>query len=275
MAIFDVFEEVSEKKVLKTDTGDQRIFGVIVGEVVKNYHEDFPGKVCVSIHTRNAEENVLKWARLAMPSGGTAWGHYFIPEIGDQVLVVFEEGVIDRPFIIGCIQKSSNKFLKKSAHEKNQIKRIVTRHGSTIRFDDVADDNGGDGDGTKDVISIFTPDEAHRIIIDNDKKKIVIEDKEQNASIEMKTEKGDIKIHAARKITLEAGDTVSITMNGENGKLTVKAQDYSGDMSSKYTLNATGSVKIGGATFTAESQGMAKLSANGMTQISGIPIKIG
>ena len=125
MAIFDIFEEVSEKTVLKTDTGDNRIFGVVVGEVVKNYDDNFPGRICVQVHTRDEDANELKWARMAMPSGGSEWGHYFLPEIGDQVLVVFEEGIIDRPYVIGCVQKTSDKFLSK--RDQNQIFHIFQK----------------------------------------------------------------------------------------------------------------------------------------------------
>ena len=275
MAIFDIFEEVSEKSVLKTETGDNRIFGVVVGEVVKNYDDKFPGRVCVSLHTRDAEANELKWARIAMPSGGAEWGHYFLPEIGDQVLVTFEEGIVDRPYVIGCVQKSSNQFLSKSKHKENQHKRIVTRHGSTIEFEDVGDGDGGDGDGSKDKIRIYTADEAHSIVLDNDKKFIEIKDKDENAQIRMKTENGDVLIKAAKKITINAGDTVTMVLNGENGKITIQCQDFAINATGKVMLDATGKMALSGSQFTADSQGAMKLNSSGLAQISGSIIKIG
>ena len=275
MAIFDIFEEVSEKSVTKTETGDNRIFGVVVGEVVKNYDDKFPGRVCVNLHTRDADANELKWARIAMPSGGTEWGHYFLPEIGDQVLVTFEEGIVDRPYVIGCIQKSSNKFLSKSKDKNNQHKRIVTRHGSTIEFEDVPDDNGGDGDGSKDKIRIYTADEAHSVVLDNDKKLIEIKDSDNNAQIRMKTENGDILINAGKKVTIKAGETITMVLNGDNGKITIKCQDFAIDATGKITQEATGKMSLSGSQFTADTQGAMKLNASGLTQISGSTIKIG
>ena len=53
MALFDVIDEIAEKQVLKTETGDNRIFGIVVGQVVKTYDKDMPGRVCVSIFTRD------------------------------------------------------------------------------------------------------------------------------------------------------------------------------------------------------------------------------
>lgn len=274
MAIFDIFEEVSEKSVTKTETGDNRIFGVVVGEVVKNYDDKFVGRVCVNLHTRDAEANELKWARIAMPSGGEKWGHYFLPEIGDQVLVAFEEGILERPYVIGCIQKSSNEFLTKSKHKKNQHKRIVTRHGSTIEFEDMSEGDD-DGDGTKDKIRIYTPEEAHSITLDNDKKLIELKDSEGNAQVQMKTEKGEILIKAAKKITINAGDTIKLIMNGENGKITLECQNLAIDASGKITQTATGKMSLSGGQFKAESQGMLSLDSSGLTKIGGATIMIG
>ena len=99
MGLFDVIDDITEKQVMKTDTGDNRIFGVVVGQVAKNYDKDMPGRVCVTVPTRDKDANELKWARVAMPSSGSKWGHYFLPEVGDQVLLVFEQGNIEKPYV--------------------------------------------------------------------------------------------------------------------------------------------------------------------------------
>ena len=152
MGLYDIMDEIAAKQVTKSETGDNRLLGVVVGVVAKNYDQQMPGRICVQIPVRDDKANELKWARLAMPSSGTEWGHYFLPEVGDQVLLAFEHGNIEKPYVIGCVPKDSNKFLTGSVHEKNQIKRIVTKNGSTIQFDDVENE---EGKGKKDKISIF------------------------------------------------------------------------------------------------------------------------
>ena len=122
MALFEIVDEITRKQFEKTETGDNRMQGVVVGQVSKNYDKDMPGRVCVQIVSRDTQANELLWARVAMPSSGEKWGHYFLPEVGDEVLVAFEQGNIERPYIIGCIPKLSDQFLKKSVDEKNQIK---------------------------------------------------------------------------------------------------------------------------------------------------------
>ena len=111
MALYDIMDEIAAKQILKTDTGDNRIFGVIVATVVNNYDEKQPGRVCIQIPVRDKEANELKWARVAMPSSGEKWGSYFLPEVGDQVLVTFEQGNIEKPYIIGRIIKADQKII--------------------------------------------------------------------------------------------------------------------------------------------------------------------
>ena len=95
MPFFDIMDDVARHQIDKTDMGDNRLMGVLVCQVVKNYDKDHQGLVLVNITTRDYQENKLVWARMAFPYGGQKWGEYFIPEVGDQVLVVFEQGNID------------------------------------------------------------------------------------------------------------------------------------------------------------------------------------
>ena len=100
MGLYDVIDNIAEKKASRSDMGDNRIFGTVLGTVTENHNEDKPGRVCVEIPLRDKEANILRWARLAMPYGGKKWGTLFVPEIGDQVLLVFEDGNIEKPFVI-------------------------------------------------------------------------------------------------------------------------------------------------------------------------------
>ena len=188
MGLYDIIDEITERQVTKTETGDNRIWGVMVGIVAKNFDPNssvagganrgadaMDGRVCVIIPTRNDKANELKWARVAMPSGGSNWGHYFLPEVGDQVLLAFEGGNIEKPYVIGCIQKTSDQFLKDAVNKDNQFKKIMTRHGSHITFED----NSTDEDGLKDKITLETPKEKLQILMDNENENIRIGDKKK------------------------------------------------------------------------------------------------
>ena len=273
MGLFDVMDDIAQKQVLKTDTGDNRITGVVVGKVVKNYAEGMAGRVCVSIPVRDSGEEGLKWARLAMPSFGNEWGHYFLPEVGDQVLVVFEQGNIERPFVIGCIPRDKDKMLKASADEKNTKKRIVTKHGNAINFYDSADD-GADG-GEKDNIEIITAAGTNYLKLDNEKKKIILADKENKCRIEMNTdpEKGEILIKADKKITLQAGD-VTLVLNGNNTRAELSKAKFKVSDAESIEMEAQKSIKLNAPTLKAETSTSFKV-AGGAVSIDGSPVKLG
>lgn len=270
MGLFDVIDQIAENQIMKTETGDNRIFGVVVGVVAKNYDKDMPGRVCVTIPVRDKDANELQWARVAMPSSGKGWGHYFLPEVGDQVLLVFEQGNIEKPYVIGCVPKDANSFLRNAVDKDNQYKKIVTKYGNSIIFEDNAQ-----GEGEKDKITIHTAKEAHTICMDNEKKVITITDKEKQNYIQMKTEAGHMEIRAEKKLTIKVGENITMTMNGNNGSVTLECSKLTMKTTGNTTLEASGSLKASGANVTLDASSMLKAGSSGATTIGGAPIKIG
>lgn len=270
MSLYDVIDEISERNVTKTVTGDNRIFGVALGLVAKNYDKDAPGRLCVNIPARDKEANELQWARFAMPSGGKKWGHYFMPEVGDQVLLAFENGNIEKPFVIGCVPVDSSSFFSGSVDEDNQVKRIVTKNGSTVSFED-----NKEGDGDKDKITIQTAKKKHTILMDNENKKIVIQDQNGGNLIEMKTEAGQMKIAAKKKLEILVGDNIKIKMNGETGAVKIKAEEVGIETSRQLKLESNGTLSEQGAQVMVKGSSMVKLESNGILKVSGTPIKLG
>ncbi|WP_174875442.1 type VI secretion system Vgr family protein, partial [Vogesella oryzae] len=90
----------------------------VVGPEGEEVHTDANGRIKVQFHWQRAEEHPDSganldersscWLRVAMPSAGAAWGHQFIPRIGQEVLVDFIEGDIDRPVITGVLYNGSH-----------------------------------------------------------------------------------------------------------------------------------------------------------------------
>ncbi len=286
MALFDIIEDVSKKQIEKTDTGDSRIVGVMLGKVVKNYDKDMAGRVSVLLLSREqgegdgdeADASRILWARVAMPSSGSGWGHYFIPEVGDLVLVTFEQGNIERAYIIGCIPKIKDKILTKSFDEKNQYKKITTKNGSTITFTDVAQEEGDQGDpGAKDKISIETALQSHVITLDNEKQTITVSDKKGDNKIVLETDenKGAITIKAMKKVTIQVGDDISLILNGSSGTVSVKTKKFTVSADEAVKIESQGRAELKGTNVTAEGSSMVKLQSNGPIQVSGTPIKLG
>jgi len=72
------------------------------------------------------------WAPIAAPIAGTKRGAWLMPEKGDEVLVAFEQGCFDNPYVVG--------FLWNGAHKPPdndlQHRVIVTPGGHELRFED-------------------------------------------------------------------------------------------------------------------------------------------
>jgi type VI secretion system secreted protein VgrG len=56
----------------------------------------------------NARAENCAWIRVMQASAGNNWGMVWVPRAGDEVLVSFENGDIDRPIIVGSAHNSTN-----------------------------------------------------------------------------------------------------------------------------------------------------------------------
>ncbi|SMF12753.1 type VI secretion system Vgr family protein [Pseudogulbenkiania subflava] len=90
----------------------------VVGPEGEEVHTDAHGRIKVQFHWQrpdehptigaNLDDTSSCWLRVVMPSAGAGWGHQFIPRIGQEVLVDFIEGDIDRPVITGVLYNGSH-----------------------------------------------------------------------------------------------------------------------------------------------------------------------
>ncbi|MCR5467354.1 MAG: phage baseplate assembly protein V [Lachnospiraceae bacterium] len=248
MALYDTLSDMVKRDVQKTETGDNRIFGVMIGEVIQNYNENFPGRVCVAITSREDDANVLQWCRVAMPSAGKNWGHYFLPEIGDQVLVAFEYGNIERPYVIGCVPREGDKFEKGAVDANNVYKKITTRNGSTLTFVDTG------YDGEKDKIQIQTAKKSHQIELDNENEKITIADKTKTTKMIYDTKNSRINIECDDKFTVKVSDC-EIVINGKKNDITIKGSNVNVKAGQMLSITSDGNTSIKGQSVSIEASG--------------------
>ena len=72
---------------------------VVVGPPGEQSFHDKYGRIKVQFHW-DREGNSSKWVRVALPAGS---GLFSLPEVEDEVLVVFEHGDPDRPVVVGTL----------------------------------------------------------------------------------------------------------------------------------------------------------------------------
>jgi phage protein D/phage baseplate assembly protein gpV len=74
--------------------------GVVVGIVTDNDDPLGQGRVKLRFPALSADYESF-WSRVAAPGNGAARGMVWIPEVNDEVLVAFENGDRERPFVVG------------------------------------------------------------------------------------------------------------------------------------------------------------------------------
>ena len=181
---------------------ESKIFGVVVGIVTDN--KDDPEKLArikVLMPQISGEEK-SNWARVAtFMTGKNGMGSFFLPENEDEVLVAFENGDINRPFIIGSLWNGKDKPPLTNEDGENNIRMIKSRSGHIIRLDDK------DGE---EKIEIVDKSEKNTIVIDTKDNKISIV---SEADIEISAPNGTVTIEGK---DIEIKSEASTKIEGED-----------------------------------------------------------
>lgn len=146
------------------------------------------------------------WLRMAQPYAGGGKGFSFIPEIGEEVMIDFEGGNAERPYVKGTLYNGvgdpDGKWLPNN-NSSNQIKAIRTRNGHTIEIHD----EGNDG-----YIRIYDNEKENYILtFSTDEKLIKLE---STGNIELYA-KNDIIMHAGHDINASADNDVFIAAGND------------------------------------------------------------
>jgi uncharacterized protein involved in type VI secretion and phage assembly len=189
--------------------------GVSVGIVSDNEDPEGMGRVKLTFPWRAADDESV-WARVAVPMAGADRGTWFLPEIGDEVLVAFADDDLSHPVVLGALWNGED-APPESNDGDNDIRSVTSRSGHVLAFDD-ADDGG---------VEIET-DAGHTVTLDDTSggETITIEDKSGSNTIEFDATKQSLSIEAGTKLTIEAPQ-VELTSDGNmtidaSGVLTLK-----------------------------------------------------
>ncbi len=101
--------------------------------VTDNNDHDGLGRIKVRFYWMTDEQKT-DWIRVTTPYAGKEKGIFFMPEIGEEVMVGFEGGNAEKPYIIGCVWNGKAK--NSSANGSNSQKIIKTKSGLSITLDD-------------------------------------------------------------------------------------------------------------------------------------------
>ena len=109
-----------------------------MGRVVENADPLGLGRVRVQMMWQEAGSEKPPWIRLLQPHSGSGKGFYFVPEIGEEVLVGFQGGNAEKPYVIGTQYNGKEK--SGYADKENNIKAVHTRSGNRLLLNDETGD---------------------------------------------------------------------------------------------------------------------------------------
>ncbi len=196
-----------------TGDGAPPINGAVIGIVTNAQDPEKLGRVKVKFPWLS-DDYESDWARVVFPGAGPERGMFIVPEVDDEVLVMFERGDMRRPFVLGGLYNGVDAppadAYCDSSDGAIKIRRWMSRNGHSIAISDYSDE---------DSITIKTVDNEYGIVFSKADDHIYVKSKgkivlEGPGGIELKG--GDVTISGGN-ITLDSSATLE--MKGANAKL--------------------------------------------------------
>lgn len=217
--------------------------------------------------TDQGQEMESFWARLLTPMTGNGRGFLFLPEVNDEVLVAFEQGDFNRPYIIGSAYNDQDVPWETldgqvvSSDGKVDIRAIKTRAGHVLRFTDKQ------GEEKIEIITAKT------------KAKIIMEDKSGSEKFSIICE-GDVYIEAKKNATLKT--TQKTTIDATQDVEIKSAANVKVEGTANVEVKGTGGVKVEspatvdvkGAIVNVKADGVLTVEASGMLKLKGATVMI-
>jgi phage protein D/phage baseplate assembly protein gpV len=166
------------------------------------------------------QEYVSHWARTLQPGAGKDRGQVVLPEVGDEVLVAFEQGDLNQPYVLGGVHNGVDKpplgdGLVDGSTGAIKRRGFVSRLNHRLVF---LDDEGDKG------IALLSGDDKLRLSLNGSTTTIKV------------TSAGKIEIDGATDVTVKAGANLNVEATS---KLTLKG--------AQVEMTASGPVTVKGA----------------------------
>jgi len=215
--------------------------GVVVALVSDNNDPEKLGRVKLTLPWLS-DDYVSAWARTVQAGAGKDRGALIIPEVGDEVLVVFEQGDLRRPYVLGGLHNGvdlpDSKGIEAIDSGSGAVNRrsLVSRKGHRL---DLLDQ-----DGKAEGISLASGDGKLSLTID--------------------ATSTTVTVHADGTVKIEGSQGIVIDSAG--AKLELKGGEVS--------INATSTLQLKGANTTLEGSAQTQVKGGSLCSVSAALVKI-
>ncbi len=202
---------------------------------------------------------VSDWARTVQPGAGKDRGAMVLPEVGDEVLVIFEQGDIRRPYVLGGLYNgidrpptTGSSLIDGSSGAINR-RSMVSRRGHRI---DLLDE-----DGRTEGITLSSTGDKLQLKMDHVDTKITVH---SDGKILIEGKGGILIDSAGAKLELKGGEVSIAATSG------VKIDGGGGAVD----ISTSGPLSLKGSTAKLEGSASTEVKASGMLTVQGSLVKI-
>jgi uncharacterized protein involved in type VI secretion and phage assembly len=173
--------------------------GVVNALVEKVEQEGGPGRIFIR-YPWLPSSHPGAWARIAGPLGGASRGQWFMPVRSDEVIVAFDHGDFDHPYVIGALWNGKDK----TPETDPNLRVIVTPGGHQLRFEDE--------DGAKQVV---VQTEGGQVL--------VLSDSAAGTKAHLRTDSGcELLLDDGGKLEARTPGGLSLTMDDSGAKVELR-----------------------------------------------------
>jgi phage protein D len=202
---------------------------------------------------------VSDWAR-SVQMGGKGGGGVFPMDVGDEVLVAFDRGALDHPFVIGGLYNGRDLPTKVSDVPLHDgLKKKAVRHTLSDRQGNRVDLLSQQTGGRKQGVRIASGNDKLTINLDRTQTEITVDSK------------GSVSITGSRSVSVEAGTSLTLrgrrsVMIDSGGSLVLKGKA----MVSLTSLGGVVNISAMGGAMNLSSSGMTSINATGMVSVNSV-----
>ncbi|WP_321801386.1 type VI secretion system Vgr family protein [Caballeronia sp. J97] len=256
---------------------------VVVGPKGEEIHTDKYGRIKVQFHWEQLEPEASReslqrcWVRVAQPWAGKGYGAFFLPRIGQEVLVHFVEGDPDQPLVIGSVYNAAQTT---PCELPAKMARTTLRSNSTkggngfneMRFDDTKGAEQLFFHAERDLETWVNHDALTRI---GGERHVIVEqdDIARCGGNRSDSVQGSQRVRIGGNHSLDVGGD---TQHKSGANILVGAGvnvDVKGEANVTIEAGATLTLKAGGNTIVLGPSGIA-ISAAGPVTIDGVVVQI-
>ncbi|WP_326613042.1 VgrG-related protein [Streptomyces scopuliridis] len=268
-----------------------RCSGLVNGTVTDTQDPEAMGRVKVRFPWLS-DEYASDWARTAQ-SGGTGGGEAFIPEVGDEVLVGFEQGHLDRPYVLAGLYNGQDKPSQGGGSGGGEITAGSGGSGGSAG-------SGGSPGGTElidpttgavnrravaskggnqlELLDAANGPQGVRLVTGDGKLKI---DLDRRGTTIVVNSDGSVEIEARQQVSIKAGSGVALDagqgaleLTGDSVKLTARTGVQVDGGTGRLRLATSGALDVTGSQVAVNGTSRTEIKGGSTCSINAPLVKI-